>query len=70
VAQKFHFAILRIEVTPASRGLSAIAELRVTINILYIRDYSGHQAALLAATDFPTRVDCLHVGFITRKTVQ
>ena len=27
VAQKFHFAILRIEVTRASRGLSAIAEL-------------------------------------------
>jgi len=26
VAQKFHFAILRIEVTRASRGLSAIAE--------------------------------------------
>jgi len=31
VAQKFHFAILRIEVTRASRGLSAIAELLVTI---------------------------------------
>jgi len=30
VAQKFHFAILRIEVTSASRGLSAIAELLVT----------------------------------------
>jgi len=29
VAQKFHFAILRIEVTRASRGLSAIAELLV-----------------------------------------
>jgi len=27
VAQKFHFAILRFEVTSASRGLSAIAEL-------------------------------------------
>jgi len=27
VAQKFHFAILRIEVTRASLGLSAIAEL-------------------------------------------
>jgi len=26
VTQKFHFAILRIEVTRASRGLSAIAE--------------------------------------------
>ena len=26
MAQKFHFAILRIEVTRASRGLSAIAE--------------------------------------------
>jgi len=29
VTQKFHFAILRIEVTRASRGLSAIAELLV-----------------------------------------
>ena len=29
VAQKFHFAILRIEVTRASRGLSATAELLV-----------------------------------------
>jgi len=29
VAQKFYFAILRIEVTRASRGLSAIAELLV-----------------------------------------
>jgi len=29
VAQKFHFAIFRIEVTRASRGLSAIAELLV-----------------------------------------
>jgi len=32
VAQKFHFAILRIEVTRASRGLSAIAELLVKYN--------------------------------------
>ena len=31
MAQKFHFAILRIEVIRASRGLSAIAELLVTI---------------------------------------
>jgi len=30
VAQKFHFAILRIEVTRASRGLYAIAELLVS----------------------------------------
>jgi len=30
VAQKFHFVILRIEVTRASRGLSAIAELLVS----------------------------------------
>jgi len=29
VAQKFHFAILRIEVTHASHGLFAIAELVV-----------------------------------------
>jgi len=33
VAQKFHFAILRIEVTRASRGLSAIAELLVKDDI-------------------------------------
>jgi len=32
VAQKFHFAILQIEVTRASRGLSAIAELLVTVS--------------------------------------
>jgi len=31
VAQKFHFAILRIEETRASRGLSAIAELLVEL---------------------------------------
>jgi len=31
VAQKFHFAILRIEVTRASRGLSAIAQLLVNL---------------------------------------
>ena len=29
MAQKFHFAILQIEVTRASRGLSVIAELLV-----------------------------------------
>jgi len=33
MAQKFHFAILRIEVTRASRGLSAIAELLVCFRI-------------------------------------
>jgi len=31
VAQKFHFTILRIEVTRASRSLSAIAELLVIV---------------------------------------
>ena len=31
MVQKFHFAILRIEVTRASRGLSAITELLVQI---------------------------------------
>jgi len=31
VAQKFHFAILRIEVTRALRGLSVIAELFVAM---------------------------------------
>ena len=34
VAQKFHFAIFRIEVTRASRGLSAIAELLVVYLLL------------------------------------
>jgi len=33
VAQKRHFVILRIEVTRASRGLSTIAQLLVTIGI-------------------------------------
>jgi len=37
VAQKFHFAILRIEVTRASRSLSAIAELLV-VTTLYVND--------------------------------
>ena len=32
VAQKFHFGILRIEVTRASRGLSGIAELATCTN--------------------------------------
>jgi len=33
VARKFHFTILRIEVTHASRGLSAIAELLVWLSM-------------------------------------
>ena len=33
MAQQFHFAILRIEVIRASRGLSAIAELLVLLSI-------------------------------------
>jgi len=33
VAQKFHFAILRIKVTRASRGLSAIADLLVLMGV-------------------------------------
>jgi len=32
VAQKFHFAILQIEVTRASRDLSAIAEVLVIVS--------------------------------------
>jgi len=36
VAQKFHFAILRIEVTCVSHGLSAIAELLVFVIIIII----------------------------------
>jgi len=36
VAQKFHCAILQIEVTRASRGLSAIAELFVFLLLLVI----------------------------------
>jgi len=34
VTQKVHFAILRIQVTRASRGLSAIAELLVANRLL------------------------------------
>jgi len=36
VAQKFHFEFLRIEVTRASRGLSAIGELLVAIVIVTV----------------------------------
>jgi len=36
VAQKFHFAILRIEVTRVSCGLSAIAELLVICRPIHI----------------------------------
>jgi len=39
VAQKFHFAILRIEVTCVSRGLSAIAELLVNNQYYYYYYY-------------------------------
>jgi len=45
VAQKFHFAILRIEVTRASRGLSAIAELLVIMAAL--RSRCGHYIFVL-----------------------
>jgi len=37
VAQKFHFAILRIKVTRASRGLSAIADLLVIYRCCIVR---------------------------------
>jgi len=40
MAQKFHFAILRIEVTRASRGLSAIAELLVNIGLHFPKLWS------------------------------
>jgi len=36
VAQKFHFAILRIKVTRESRGLSAVAELLVSKVVIII----------------------------------
>ena len=43
-AQKFHFVILRIEVTRASRGLSAIAELLVNILVYeFIVQYSSYR---------------------------
>jgi len=42
VAQKFHFAILRIEVTRASRGLSAIAELLVILSYCALAFYFIH----------------------------
>jgi len=41
VAQKFQFAILRIEVTRASRGISAIAELLVIF--CSCGSYTGHR---------------------------
>jgi len=47
VAQKFHFAILRIEVTRASRGLSAIAELLVFI----ARMYTAQRAVIISSFD-------------------
>jgi len=42
VAQKFHFAILRIELTRASRGLSAIAELLVETDKARYLTYVTH----------------------------
>jgi len=42
VAQEFHFVILRIEVTRASRGLSAIAEL-----LVFTCDYVTHPKSKL-----------------------
>jgi len=48
VAQKFHFAILRIEVTRASRGLSAIAELLVlTAADCFIKRYIEQESEIL-----------------------
>jgi len=38
MAKKFHFTILGIEVTRASRGLSAIAELLVEIEFDRLKD--------------------------------
>jgi len=43
VAQKFRFAILRIEVTRASRGLSAIAELLVFTKTSAQTDRHAHR---------------------------
>ena len=37
MSQKFHFAILRIQVTRASRGFSAIAELLVNDVVVGLR---------------------------------
>jgi len=46
VAQEFHFAILRIKVTRASCGLSAIAELLVSAELIvtyaYVNTVSGN----------------------------
>ena len=41
MAQKFHVAILRIEVTSASRGLSAVAELLVIDSVVQSVQASG-----------------------------
>jgi len=47
MAQKFYFAILRIEVTRASRGLSAIAELLVVTDLTDTDSSSGPLRRLL-----------------------
>jgi len=68
VAQTFHFAILRIEVTRASRGLSAIAELLVCFgDILTTSD--GHAATLSSGFDFQNDVSCFIYKTTLKRTV-
>jgi len=67
VAQKLHFAILRIEVTRASRGLSAIAELLVTARRSYASAVLG---LILSVSTSVCPSVCLsvrlsHVCFVT-----
>jgi len=59
VAQKFHFAILRIEVTRASRGLSAIAELLVTLAVLTL---TFRIADLLKSESITNFIRAVHVA--------
>jgi len=53
MAQKFHFAMLRIEVTRASRGLSAIAELLVFFNQQNIKFYVYAHCNVFTVALFP-----------------
>jgi len=53
MAEKFHFAVLRIEVTSASRGLSATAELLVSLCQLTSLTIHNSLSLSLPAQDLP-----------------
>jgi len=69
VAQKFHFAILRIEVTRASRGLSAISELLVLLRLTFkfitdISYFATFHFQLNYSFNFVGRLGLVALGFI------